>query len=93
MVVARFGAPHGAELDLARFRRSIGLLALASRQLFGAQRDTRSIDTQIESTGNGKVSVGGLRVLAFGGGDLRPQVFRRSFHLLGVHRHPGQLLP
>jgi hypothetical protein len=29
-------------------------------------------------------------ILAFGGGDLRSQVFRRAFHLLGVHRHPGQ---
>jgi hypothetical protein len=83
--MARFRAPHGAELNLARLRGPRGLLARPSRQLLGAQRDAGSIHAGIESAGKGMV--GGLPVLAFGGGDLGSQVFRRSFHLLGVDGH------
>ena len=59
LLVAPLGAPDGDELDLARLRRAVGLLARAPLQLRVAHRHAGAVHAQVQRRRDGSSAAGG----------------------------------
>ena len=91
LLVSPLGAPHRAQLDLARLARPIGRLARAARHLRGAPRDAGAVHAQVERRRHRR---GGRRRLDHAprlGRALAPERLGRALDVRGRHRYPGQV--